>query len=1181
MGQDPQSFKDSNPLYGFIENNGQIVDQANQTNPSVRYLLALSNNTVSLKKNGFSYDTYVVEQDVNREDVSKRKPEEFKKKITRQYHRVDVEFVGANPDPKIFASGEASDYINYVTSSGSPIKARHFKKITYANIYPGIDVEFLSAAGETKPVEYNFIVRPGADVNQIQLRYTGANSSRLKDGKLELDLDHGKLSESIPASYWRESKKKENIEYRKIKSNKDQITIGFQGSIKKERSEVLIIDPTPNLEWEQIFSSGWILGVYADRSNNPYAFGRAFYPAMVSEGEYHTTVVGASGFVAKFEPDGTKVWSTYYGGDDTYVSSIAVDVFGNLCITGWTNSTIGISTFGAYQFEFGGTNDAFVAKFNSNGSFVWGSYYGGIQNEQGAKIIVDNSQQIYMTLQDENWGLHLLKWNELGRLKWSVLLGGSYSHGFTARGSLSIDSEQNILVSNHNQPEEEVTYFKKYSSTGALVSQFSISDLLTDFVCDNNGYIYGITSDNASIVKYSGSGVFQWETNVLINSGGSDVSDLALNSEGKIFVTGYTHETHGIPTEGAYEFEYDVTTYSLSRKPFITALNNSGSIEWWTYYSPSKESPYFSSVDVIDGRGIAVDENNAIYVCGDGFIGKGYISKFYVPEKCPFSSSLTIQNTQYLCAQKFNVPQIQSCNASYNWDFGDGATSQEQSPLHVYSSTGNYNVTLALSYNCGSCEGDTTLTKTVIHNPSQAAFEDELIEIPTDSKEDVLSVSVSTFSDSWSLPHYQENLNTQNTYLNGSQGVWRNNSSYTYQTPRLASPSVDISKGGTFNVEMFNWDYAALEAIPNWVRVNTMTSYSPFSYELENKDVLGIYSAALYDYGGHLPSANGVNMRNSEMAFTSFENLDNTISGDFFDNTVTGNLLFGNSERPEYKSYGIQSGRDHIAVVKASLEELTDVTGVDVIATGHKFLGATIPLKNTYSYDNEIICKVAHPETPEWSIIVLRENVYNGIWNGQLRITNSTPERAIPVIDTLYHSGRNSLKISQASSFDQPLLSLDSGKVYHLNAWVSINNPSVLTPVLADELGIEVSLRDKDNNLISLDMIVPIGAIIEGWQQVRGTFICPDKKLTLSLKFKPGSAGTAWYDDLRIHPANGNMQSYVYTLNDYRLQSILDAENFGTFFYYDSEGNLYLTKKETEGGIKTLSENISYQIEQN
>jgi len=57
------------------------------------------------------------------------------------------------------------------------------------------------------------------------------------------------------------------------------------------------------------------------------------------------------------------------------------------------------------------------------------------------------------------------------------------------------------------------------------------------------------------------------------------------------------------------------------------------------------------------------------------------------------------------------------------------------------------------------------------------------------------------------------------------------------------------------------------------------------------------------------------------------------------------------------------------------------------------------------------------------------------------------------------------------------------------------------------------------------------------------------------------------------------MKTYVYNISDYRLRAILDEDNFSSVFFYDKEGNLYLTKKETEEGIKTISENRSYQIE--
>ena len=38
--------------------------------------------------------------------------------------------------------------------------------------------------------------------------------------------------------------------------------------------------------------------------------------------------------------------------------------------------------------------------------------------------------------------------------------------------------------------------------------------------------------------------------------------------------------------------------------------------------------------------------------------------------------------------------------SGYSWDFGDGATSSQQNPVHTYSAPGNYTVTLSLIYPC-------------------------------------------------------------------------------------------------------------------------------------------------------------------------------------------------------------------------------------------------------------------------------------------------------------------------------------------------------------------------------------------------------------------------------------------------------------------------------------------------
>ncbi|MFN8231687.1 MAG: T9SS type A sorting domain-containing protein [Bacteroidia bacterium] len=86
-------------------------------------------------------------------------------------------------------------------------------------------------------------------------------------------------------------------------------------------------------------------------------------------------------FIVKFDSNGLRLWSTYYGGSgDDYADGATLDNLGNLYLTGVTSSTATnvISTTGSFQQTYGGgANDAFLAKFDSNGNRLWATYIGG------------------------------------------------------------------------------------------------------------------------------------------------------------------------------------------------------------------------------------------------------------------------------------------------------------------------------------------------------------------------------------------------------------------------------------------------------------------------------------------------------------------------------------------------------------------------------------------------------------------------------------------------------------------------------------------------------------------------------------------------------------------------------------------------------------------------------------
>ena len=83
-------------------------------------------------------------------------------------------------------------------------------------------------------------------------------------------------------------------------------------------------------------------------------------------------------FLMSITPSGGVSWGSYYGGiGDDYADAIVSDAAGNIYLCGTTRSGNNISTPGSHQASNGGASDAFLAKFSSGGTRIWGTYYGG------------------------------------------------------------------------------------------------------------------------------------------------------------------------------------------------------------------------------------------------------------------------------------------------------------------------------------------------------------------------------------------------------------------------------------------------------------------------------------------------------------------------------------------------------------------------------------------------------------------------------------------------------------------------------------------------------------------------------------------------------------------------------------------------------------------------------------
>ncbi len=103
-------------------------------------------------------------------------------------------------------------------------------------------------------------------------------------------------------------------------------------------------------------------------------FGGGFYDALV----------------AKLDAGGALIYSTYLGGtENDYGSGIATDVQGNAWVTGSTRSSSFPLAGQPLQGVLDGAADAFLARFDPNGAPLFSTYLGGSGLDSGVGVAVD------------------------------------------------------------------------------------------------------------------------------------------------------------------------------------------------------------------------------------------------------------------------------------------------------------------------------------------------------------------------------------------------------------------------------------------------------------------------------------------------------------------------------------------------------------------------------------------------------------------------------------------------------------------------------------------------------------------------------------------------------------------------------------------------------------------------
>jgi len=580
-----------------------------------------------------------------------------------------MELVGANPQAPatgLDAQAGTSNYFigNDPTQWHTGIAS--YGRVEYQNVYAGINLAYY---GTQRQLEYDFIVRAGANPGVITLAFQGAQDMSLDvQGNLVLHTAGGDVVEHAPVLYQNIGGVRQAVAGSYVLQGNHHV--GFAVGTY-DRSQALIIDPVLSYS-TYLGGSGDDLGraIAVDSAGNAYVTGTTTStnfptqnPLQAANGANGTSYV----FVTELNATGTAlVYSTFLGGNGLQQGNgIAVDSAGNAYVAGSTTSPsfptknpLPAASGGA----FGGGTDAFVAELNATGTaLVYSTYFGpptgawmrdigttlqystyvaGSANYQANGIAVDAAGNAYVT--GYTWPksgpgtlAFVAKMNATGTaLAYSTYLGGtntSYGQG------IAVDSAGNAYVTGYttsvNFPTKNPFQAANAGYEDAFVAKLNVTGTALIYSTylggsyDDRGY--AIAVDGAGNAYITGLAGVNFPTkNSLQPFSGGDAFVTKLNATGtalvySTFLGGTFRDIgRGIAVDllgnayvtgiaGSYNFPINNPLQAASgggQDAFVAKLNPTGTALIY--------STYLGGNNTDQGYGIAVDNSGNAYIAG-------------------------------------------------------------------------------------------------------------------------------------------------------------------------------------------------------------------------------------------------------------------------------------------------------------------------------------------------------------------------------------------------------------------------------------------------------------------------------------------------------------------------------------------------------------------------------------
>lgn len=669
-----QKFSQAAPVV-FLENKGQITDEHGKVRSDIQFRIPVRNINIFVAPGVLHYQ-WTKQVGVPADNLI-------------DIYRMDAVLEGANPHAAVIKEDKEEYYEQYyLPQCPDGIKAGSFSRITYKDVYPGIDWVLYNNEGHLK---YDFVVHPGADPRQISIKYKGATGYRVEhDGDINVKTPFGEITEQKLLCYNAETKEVIPATAKFDDNGTLKFDIGnYTGT--------LVIDP--QLEWATYYGGNSSEGGYtvvSDTSGGAYVGGitNSQVNIATTTSVYQTTYGGGNNdaYLVRFSKSGQRLWATYYGGtENDFFFSSSIDTSGYIYLAGITKST-GMASNSAHQNTFGGGNsDCLLVKFNPNGGREWATYYGGNGDESAPQVeyqvwvACDKQNSVYIGGNTTSTGTgviatsgtyqttissgkdgFLARFNTAGVRQWGTYYGSNADDKIV---KIVFDQVDNVYIAGETKStgtDLATTNGHQTSFGGGTTDAFLAKFLQngqrawgtyyggngTDgpegLAADVYGYIYlsgsasstnniatpGSSQPNLSgstqdcfLVKFDTAGVRQWGTYF----GGPAVDhcgDMTMDNFGNICFTGYTGNDEGITTRDAYQ-----PIFGGATDAFLAIFTLSG-FKYWVSYLGGSASDY--------GYGLKYSNRGDLYLVGTTY------STNNIATANTYQTSLSGQNDAFL-----------------------------------------------------------------------------------------------------------------------------------------------------------------------------------------------------------------------------------------------------------------------------------------------------------------------------------------------------------------------------------------------------------------------------------------------------------------------------------------------------------------------------------------------------